>query len=104
MAKDVVERQKRVQDRLTTAQEVNTKYTNRLEEVRAALSAAREGIDAMGSKMSDAGPLHVLRVALRRIKQDIKEMETRIGVTQSQLWSHRLNMSRDEAFALSRRK
>ena len=81
-------RQDLAQQRLTSAQAVNRQYTSQLEDVSNALLSIREQIDSMGTKMSDVGPVHTLRVALRRLKSEIRDMQNRIGVVQSQLWAH----------------
>ena len=62
-----------------------TKLTNELSEISEELADIKGQMDSRGNSMTDTSPLILIKKALSRIKNEVKQMDLRIGAVEHTL-------------------
>ena len=78
------------QEEFANQSEYVSGLSNELTAVTDELNAVKERMDARGSSMTDTSPLIKMKAAVARLREEAKQLETRIGVVMHTLVAQRL--------------
>ena len=78
--KEIQQKMKGVKGRQQEAGDKVSEYTNELQEISDQLEEIKSSMDERGSSMTDTSPLVRIKKALKKLKEEIQEMELRMGV------------------------
>ena len=78
--KEIQEKMKVVKGHQQEAGNKVSEYTNELQEISDQLEEIKSTMDERGSSMTDTSPLVRIKKALKKLKEEIQEMELRMGV------------------------